>query len=241
MHRRDASGVGGCPYPASVAVSHPSHEIPPDLVQRVFERRGRLHAYESLAPANTALVVVDMDAASAARQIEEATRAAERINRIGAALAEAGGTVAFVTSVIGDPADFERRLGTAAARMYVAETTGAGEGTALFDGLTVRSSDLRHIKTGASAFFSDNCGLPSALAQRDIRSVLIAGLVTNICCESSARDATELGYQVTMVSDANIGQSYGLHEASLATFFRYFGDVRTTEDVIALIARQRAG
>jgi hypothetical protein len=40
-----------------------------------------------------------------------------------------------------------------------------------------------------------------------------------------------------MISDACVGQSFGLHEASLSTFFRVFGDVRTTADAILLIDR----
>jgi nicotinamidase-related amidase len=66
--------------------------------------------------------------------------------------------------------------------------------------------------------------------------VLIGGLVTNVCCESSARDACELGYQVTMVSDALVGHQFGLHEAALATFFRIFGDVRPSTEVVELLA-----
>jgi len=36
----------------------------------------------------------------------------------------------------------------------------------------------------------------------------------------------ELEYQVIMISDALSGQAHGLHEATLATFYRVFGDVR---------------
>jgi nicotinamidase-related amidase len=91
-------------------------------------------------------------------------------------------------------------------------------------------------KRGTSAFFPGNCSLPRQLAAHDITSILIAGTVTNVCCESSARDATELGYEVTMVSDGCHGHSHGLHEASLATFFRIFGDVRPAAEVLDLIA-----
>ena len=58
--------------------------------------------------------------------------------------------------------------------------------------------------------------------------------MTNICCESSARDAGELDYKVIMISDALSGQAHG-HEATLATFYRIFGDVRPSEDVIRLL------
>ena len=67
-------------------------------------------------------------------------------------------------------------------------------------------------------------------------TILIAGAVTNVCCESSARDATELDYKVIMISDALSGHAHGLHEATLATFYRIFGDVRPAGEVIGLLA-----
>ena len=59
--------------------------------------------------------------------------------------------------------------------------------------------------------------------------------MTNICCESSARDAVELDYKVILISDALSGQAHGLHKATLSTFYRIFGDVRPSEDVIRLL------
>lgn len=61
--------------------------------------------------------------------------------------------------------------------------------------------------------------------------------MTNICCESSARDAAELEYKVIMISDALSGHAHGLHEATLATFYRIFGDVRPCEEIIQLLTR----
>jgi nicotinamidase-related amidase len=51
----------------------------------------------------------------------------------------------------------------------------------------------------------------------------------------SARDAAELEYKVIMISDALSGQAHGLHEATLATFYRIFGDVRPSEEVMRLL------
>jgi len=68
-------------------------------------------------------------------------------------------------------------------------------------------------------------------------SVGSQGAVTNICCESSAREAAELEYKVIMVSDALSGQAHGLHEASLATFYRIFGDVRPAGEVMTLLVQ----
>jgi hypothetical protein len=41
--------------------------------------------------------------------------------------------------------------------------------------------------------------------------------------------------KVLMISDALSGRAHGLHEATLATFYRIFGDVRPSEDVIRLL------
>ena len=73
------------------------------------------------------------------------------------------------------------------------------------------------------------------LAERGIDTVLITGTVTNVCCESSARDASTLGYRVVMVADANAGVRDQDHNATLHTVYRTFGDVRPTAEVIGLI------
>jgi isochorismate hydrolase len=84
---------------------------------------------------------------------------------------------------------------------------------------------------GRSAFFPGKCDLKERLDALGIDTVLIAGAVTNVCCESSARDAAELDYKVIMVSDALSGHAHGLHEATLATFYRIFGDVRPSDEI----------
>jgi nicotinamidase-related amidase len=222
-------------YRASVTLKHPSPEIPQALVDKIVARRGRLHAYEELDPERTALVVIDLDVGSCGREPALTGVSIARINDMADALRRHGGTVGFVTSEISDPADLALRLGDNVAAMYMSETQPPGAGTKLAPALRVEQADLHAVKRGASSFFPGRCDLHQQLQSRGVKSVLIAGLMTNICCESSARDAFELGYRTTMVSDANIGQSFGLHEASLSTFFRFFGDVRPTADVLRLI------
>ncbi len=216
---------------------HPSPEIPQELVDKIVARRGRLHVNDTLDPTRTALVVIDLDVGSCAREPDLTAAAIERINTISTALRSAGGTVAFVTSTIVDRAELASRLGEERAAEYHRETQPGGIGTVLAPSLLVASDDPVATKTGASAFFPGRCDLHDQLQRRGVTTLLITGLVTNVCCESSARDACELGYLVTMVSDANVGHSFGLHEASLATFFRIFGDVRPAADVVDLIER----
>jgi nicotinamidase-related amidase len=74
------------------------------------------------------------------------------------------------------------------------------------------------------------------LADRGIDTVLITGTVANVCCESSARDASTLGYRVVMVADANAARRDQDLNATLHTVYRTFGDVRPTSEVLELIA-----
>jgi hypothetical protein len=91
-----------------------------------------------------------------------------------------------------------------------------------------------------SAFGNGVCDLVPQLYgvhERDGEpTVLFAGTVTNVCVESSVRDVAELGMRAIVLSDAVVGHSHGLHEASLAVMYRNFGDVRPSGDVIDLLS-----
>jgi ureidoacrylate peracid hydrolase len=63
-------------------------------------------------------------------------------------------------------------------------------------------------------------------------TVLITGTVTNVCCESSARDAMMLNFKTIMVSDGNAARTDEEHNATLSTFLAIFGDVMDTEFLI---------
>jgi nicotinamidase-related amidase len=106
----------------------------------------------------------------------------------------------------------------------------------LWHEFNVHADDLLIEKTAASAFFPGRSPLPGLLETRDIDTVLITGTVTNVCCESSARDASTLGYRVIMVADANAARRDEDHNATLYTIYRTFGDVRPTFEVLELIA-----
>ena len=79
--------------------------------------------------------------------------------------------------------------------------------------------------------------MPDMLAQQGVDTVMISGVLTNLCCESSARDAAALAYRVSMVADANAARSDEEHQAALYNILRNFGDVRMTDDLIAVIGR----
>ena len=68
-----------------------------------------------------------------------------------------------------------------------------------------------------------------------IENLMVAGTATNMCSESTARDAMMLDYKVVMVEDANAARYDDDHLAGLTSFFQSFGDVRTTDDTIAML------
>jgi nicotinamidase-related amidase len=215
-------------------MQHPSG-IPEKIVRKVFARRGRLHAFEAIDPKTTALVVIDLDEATVAND-DVSQCMTETVNALAAAVRQGGGLVAWVLSrMTAMPRHFTAILGADLATRYFNDGQPGGAGTRLWHALDRKPDDVVAIKAGASAFFPGKCNLKPQLDARGVDTILIAGAVTNICCESSARDAVELDYKVIMISDALSGQAHGLHEATLATFYRIFGDVRPSEDVIRLL------
>jgi ureidoacrylate peracid hydrolase len=98
-------------------------------------------------------------------------------------------------------------------------------------------SDLTVTKTRYSAFIAGSSDLEARLRKRAIDTVLIVGVATNVCCESTARDAMMRNFRTVMVSDANAAISDDEHAASLITFFLYFGDVQTSDQVIENLSR----
>ena len=89
------------------------------------------------------------------------------------------------------------------------------KGQALWPELDVRPEDEIVRKYRFSAFMPGTCDLPYRLRARRFDTVLITGTVTNVCCESSARDAMMTNFKTVMVSDANAAMTMEEHNASL--------------------------
>ncbi len=74
--------------------------------------------------------------------------------------------------------------------------------------------------------------LPEKLTAAGIKNVVITGMLTNMCCETSARDAMMLDFRVVMVPDANAARFVEDHTIGFSTVFQSFGDVMTVDEVI---------
>jgi nicotinamidase-related amidase len=200
-------------------------------------RRGRRHAFEQLDPLRTAVIVVDM-VPFFVESNPYALGIVDNICLLTETVRKAKGCVAWVVPQTTAPTQLQERFyGPEVARSYAAS---GGTGTIverLWPAFIPDSSDLLVEKNGHSAFFPGNSSLHQVLQKRDITSVLIVGTVANVCCESTARDAVALGYQMTMVADANAAIRDEDLNATLHTIYRSFGDVRTTDELIAVIAK----
>ncbi len=222
--------------------------IPPSIVDRVTERRGRAHVYDDLDPRRTALVVVDMQNAFMMPGVAHslcpmAKEIVPNINRLAAALRESGGRVVWVRTTFTDEvlrewSTYFDMVTPEHTRKRIEALTSGSTGHAFWAELDIRAEDLAVDKTRFSAFIQGSSNLNELLRGRGVDTVLVTGTVTNVCCESTARDAMMLNFRTVMVSDGNAAVTDAEHNASLIAFYLTFGDVMSTDEVIASLRRK---
>ncbi|WP_019007467.1 cysteine hydrolase family protein [Cohnella laeviribosi] len=89
-----------------------------------------------------------------------------------------------------------------------------------------------------SAFI--NTRLDSVLRTLKVETLVITGVSTNVCVESTARDGFMLDYRIVLLKDACASYSRLAHEMTLENIDTYFGTVVETQDVIAFWQEQEA-
>ncbi len=225
--------------------------IPQSVVDRVVDRRGREHVYDALDPARTALVVVDMQNAFMLPGVAHALcpmaeKIVPNINQLAQAVRMTGGTVIWIKTTFKDDAlknwstYFEMVKPEQGARRVAALTAG-NKGHELWAALDVRADDLIVEKNRFSAFIQGSSNLAEVLRERGLDTVLITGTVTNVCCESTARDAMMLNFKTIMVTDGNAAVTDEDHNASLCAFYLTFGDVMPTDMLVTCLERNARG
>ena len=78
--------------------------------------------------------------------------------------------------------------------------------------------------------------LDQTLRNMGVESLIVSGVTTDVCVETTARDAADRGFQVIVVEDACTAFSEDLHRAALQEFSLAFGRVRKTEEVLELLS-----
>jgi ureidoacrylate peracid hydrolase len=113
-------------------------------------------------------------------------------------------------------------------------------GHALWPGLDVLPQDLQVQKRRFGAFAPGASDLHAILQGRGIDTLIVTGTATQVCCESTARDAMMLNYKVFFVSDGNATFTDDEHNATLSAMAHTFCDVIDTDSMVAMIGHSAA-
>ena len=101
----------------------------------------------------------------------------------------------------------------------------------ILDQLRPEPGELVLNKTTAGAF--NSTGIDALLTTLGVRDLVITGISTNSCVETTARDAADRGYRCVLVEDGCGAAREELHQATLVSFRRLFGRVAATDEVLA--------
>jgi nicotinamidase-related amidase len=214
--------------------------------ERLQMRLGKLHPFDVLDPAKTALVVIDMQNYFVKQghqsEVPAAREIVPNINRLAAELRRRGGHVVWVRNGTNDTRESwsnyhnylqsrdraERRLKS----MEIGE-----DGYEYWHLNDIRPEDTQITKKRYSAFIQGSSDLERHLRDRGIDTILVTGTATNVCCESTARDAMMLNFKVVMVADGLATHTDEEHNATLSNFYGQFGDVQTVDEAVESLQR----
>src|ERR1700751_4835152 len=104
----------------------------------------------------------------------------------------------------------------------------------VLDEIAPAEDEMIFRKTSSSVFVSTN--IDYVLRNLGVRSLIVAGMMTDQCVESAVRDACDLGYLVTLATDACTTSSAERHEQSLIGIRGYCRQRRSEELVTEIAA-----
>ncbi len=221
-------------------------EVRQEIIDRVLARRGRYHMFDQLDPARTAHLIIDMQnmfvKEGAPAEVPVARDIVGNINDLNAGLRELGVRVIWVTHAnTSDAAGsdwrtfFDYIVSDDKRERTMAALKPEGEGQQIWHALEVDEGDTRVVKNRYSALIPGSSQLERILRAGGTENVLISGTKTDVCCESTGRDAMMMDFRVVMVSDCMAALSDDEHRATLETMIQQFGDVMTHNEVLAVL------
>ena len=196
---------------------------------------------EKVDPRQAALVVVDVQndfchpdgaAGKRGRDLSQIAGMAEHLTHLLEEARRVGLPIIFIRTEHGPWTDSESWLGRnktdAEQRVRTCE-----EGTwgCEFYGVAPQAGERVVVKHRYSAFHGTDLDL--ILRARGIRTVLICGVATNVCVETSAREAYMHDYEIVFLADCSAAYSPAEHDATLHNMAQHFGVVASEEEVCA--------
>jgi len=221
-----------------------SYRPTPAAARRTLALRGRASSDEPLAAERTALVIIDMQnhfvAEGGAGEVPPARSIVGAINQLATEMRARAVPVAWIQTTASRalelwPQHHSSVLTPERAQRRLASLAEQSWGFAIYPELAVEPFDLRLTKVHYSAFIPGSSRLHEELRARGIDTILVAGTATNVCCESTGRDAMMMNYRVVMVSDATATWTAAEHTATLDLFGTFFGDVLSVDEIVARI------
>ncbi|TDB74519.1 isochorismatase family protein [Micromonospora sp. KC723] len=161
----------------------------------------------------TALIVVDLMPRIVEQDMgpHKGADVVARASRLVTAFRRAGGTVVLVR--VDRPGVAEQPPGSG----FVPE-------------MEPQPGDIIVVKQTIGAFYGT--GLADQLRERGVSSVVMTGLATTMGVESTARAASDYGFEVIFVADAMSGVAAAEHDHALTVVLPRFGEVVTTDEVL---------
>ncbi|MCY3952769.1 MAG: cysteine hydrolase [bacterium] len=227
---------------------------PTDVSDFVKERlaliRGELRLYNDLRPTETAFVVIDMQNAFVAEggviEVPASREIIPVINRMAAECRELGVPVIWIRSHHpkggSDWRHFfdhfvrpERREAAAAALSDDAPSS------RFHPDMDIRDEDYIVFKNRYSCMIPGSSSLERLVRSLGCDTLLLAGTKTNICVESTARDAMMLDFRVVVLSDATAALTDEEHQASLNVLIQEFADILVTDEVVEELRANAGG
>ena len=212
------------------------------------ERGAALNDFPALEPGRTALVVIDMQNAFVAEDgvwgNARARNIIPKVNALTRAMRAAGAPVVwtrqtYVAEGPLAPPQWQYDPARPGVAQGMAALSPGAPGHALHPALEAAAGDLVLDKYRYGAFSCPARALPHALERLGAAMIVICGTLTNVCCESTAREANMAGFKVIVVSDAAAAASDAEHNAALLNLRLAFADVRTTRQLLRMISAMR--
>ncbi len=104
-----------------------------------------------------------------------------------------------------------------------------GEECSLYSGLTIPPEAYQIEKEYYSAFVKTD--LEQTLRERGVDKIVICGVMTHLCVDTTARHAFLLGFEPIIVSDACCSKNHLYHEGSLLALGHGFAEIVRTERI----------
>jgi len=198
----------------------------------------------AVVPERTALINVDLQncfVQGYAISAPDGLAVLDRINRLAAACRAAGILVIHTSHVLRPDGSNTGVLGEMAPPVKEGIINKGAESAALHTGLVVEARDILLDKPRFGAFHGTDLEL--ILRSRGIDTIIISGIATNVCCETTAREAMVRDFHVLFLSDGTTTFGMGnasaaeLQKATLATLGSLFAQVLTVDEMVQKIRR----